>query len=87
MPKINLDKFRWVSEHAFWACLILIFLALLLGGFMFYKYYILIKRAEPEIKEVPLQFKEDLYQNILSEWQERGERFESADFKEYPDLF
>ena len=54
---------------------------------MFYKYYILAKRVEPEIKEASLQFKEDLYQTILSEWQEREIRFREAETKEYPDPF
>ncbi|RLC35056.1 MAG: hypothetical protein DRZ76_01190 [Candidatus Nealsonbacteria bacterium] len=87
MPKISLDKFKWAAEHAFWVFLILVFLALLLGGYMFYKYYILAKRVEPEIKEASLQFKEDLYQTILSEWQEREIRFREAETKEYPDPF
>lgn len=54
---------------------------------MFYKYNILVKKTEPEIEGVALEFKKDFYQNILQEWQEREERFEATESKEYPDPF
>ena len=87
MLKINFEKLKWVAENAFWIFLILVFLALILGGATFYKYYILVEDTESEIKEAPLQFNKNLYQNILAEWQIRGERLEVADSKKYPDLF
>ena len=87
MKKINLGKIRWLAEHAFWIFLTSVLLALILGGIIFYKYYILVRGAEPEIQEVPLQFKKDLSQEILAEWANREKRFQEAQTKEYPDPF
>jgi len=61
--------------------------AFIFGGFIFYKYNILAQKAEPEITEKPLQFKEKTYQDVLKIWQEKEKRFNEADLKEYPDPF
>jgi hypothetical protein len=87
MRKINLEKLKWLAEHAFLVFLVLVLVALILGAAMFYKYNILVKKAEPEIKETPLQFKKNIYQNILEEWEGREERFKEADIKEHLDPF
>jgi len=87
MKKIDLGKIRWLAEHTFWIFLASVLLALILGGIIFYKYYILVRGAEPEIQEVPLQFKKDLSQEILAEWANREKRFQEAQTKEYPDPF
>lgn len=76
-----------IAEHPFLTFLILVFIALIIGGWQFYQYSILAQRAKPEISEAKIQFKENLYQEILSEWQSREERFESAQTKEYPNPF
>lgn len=76
-----------ITTHAFWACLILFILSLILGANLFYKYNILAQRAEPESLEQTVLFKEKTYQKVLEIWQEREKRFQQADFKEYPDLF
>ena len=78
---------RILGERAFLVSLILIFLALILGGFIFYKYNILAQKTEPQIIEKPFQFKESLYQKILEEWQGHQRKFDEAELKEYPDLF
>jgi len=86
--KDKLSKFGRISaEHAFLSFLVLAFIALLIGGCLFYQYSILVQRAEPQITQEPIQFKEKLYQKILAEWQKRGERFEGTRTKEYPDPF
>ena len=76
-----------IARHAFWACLTLFILSLVVGANLFYKYSILAQRAEPESLEQTVLFKERTYQRVLKAWQEREKRFEEADFKEYSDPF
>ncbi|MBZ9578293.1 hypothetical protein KJA14_00285 [Patescibacteria group bacterium] len=78
---------RILGEHIFLSFLVLLFLALILGGFIFYQYSFLAEKLEPQIIEKPLQFEEALYQKISEEWQIRQRRFEETELKEYPDLF
>lgn len=82
--KNNLSKFaRALAEHAFLFFLALIFIGLIMGGFLFYRYSFLAEKAEPEITQEPVQFKENLYQKILEEWQVKEEKFEEAESKQY----
>ncbi len=76
-----------VAKHAFWACLFLFFLDLLLGGLLFYKYSILAQRAELEDLVEPPLLNEKTYQQVLKVWQEQEQRFLQTDSKEYPDPF
>ena len=86
--KDKLSKFGRISaEHAFLSFLVLAFIALLIGGLLFYQYSILVQRAEPQINQEPIQFKEKLYQKVLKQWQARDERLEEAQEKEYLDIF
>ncbi len=62
-------------------------LVLILGSLIFYKYIILIQKIEPQVTEKPLQFKEKTYEDILKTWQERENRFQVIDTKQYPNLF
>lgn len=78
---------RIVGEHQFITALILIFLALILGGFIFYQYSFLVEKKEIELREKPLYFQEKTFQEILKIWQEREKRLKETDLKEYPDLF
>lgn len=78
---------RTAAERAFLTFLVLFFLALILDGFVFYKYSILAEKAEPELLEKPMQFEEALYQKILEEWQFRENRFEGVELKKYSDPF
>ena len=55
---------------------------------MFYVYDISAQQAEPHPEAVPVEFKEDLYQDILKEWQAREQKFESvASEEKHPKLF
>lgn len=76
-----------ITIHAFWACLILFILSLVIGANLFYKYSILAQRAESESLEQAVFFKEKTYQQVLKIWQEREKRFQEADFKKYSDPF
>ena len=76
-----------LGEHTFLTIVALFFLSLILGGFIFYKYCILVEKAEPQIIKKPLQFEQNFYQKILEEWIEREKRFKETDFKKYPNPF
>jgi len=78
---------RMVAKNQFLISLILIFLALILSSFIFYKYGILAERKEIEVLEKPLHFNEKTLQEILKVWAEREKRFNEAGLKEYPDPF
>lgn len=78
---------RILAEHSFLTILILFFLALILGGLIFYKYIFLIEKAEPQIIKKPFRLEEQIYQKILKEWEERERRFNEASLKVYPDPF
>jgi len=54
---------------------------------IFYQYSFLVEKKEPQIIERPIQFKEELYQKILKEWETRQKNFDQAEQKEYRDLF
>jgi len=95
VPKLKTKKIqdflkrlpRILGEKAFLAFLGLLFLALIFGGIIFYQYNILVKKAEVQIIEEPLQFQEKTYQDISKIWQEREKKFQEADLKTYPDPF
>lgn len=76
-----------VAEHAFSACLLLFLLALILGGFLFYKYSISAQKVGKDALDEFFLLKEEIYQEILSVWQEHEKEFIEADFKEYPNPF
>ena len=75
------------AEHSFLCILILFFVALLVGGCLFYQYGILAQKAEPQITGQTIQLEENLYQDILEQWQARKDILEAADTKTFPDLF
>lgn len=86
--KSKLGKFCLFSaEHSFLSILILFLVSLLVGGWLFYQYSILIQRAEPQITGQTIQFEENIYQEILGQWQIREARIEAADGKIYLDIF
>ncbi|MFH1181261.1 MAG: hypothetical protein V1705_02625 [bacterium] len=95
MPKEKIkitEKFfrslwRSLAEHAFLVFLCLTAISLLLGAGLFYKYLVLVKRAEPEITEKPILFSEKDYVSVLKIWQEKNDRFEAVGSKTYPDPF
>ena len=95
IPKIKFNKIkiffkklpRILGENAFLTFLFLLFISLILGGIIFYKYSILAEKAEPRIIEKPLQFEEKIYRKILNEWDAREKRFKETELKEYPGPF
>jgi len=95
MRKIELEKIKLsfkklpklLGEKFFLTFLILLFLALILAGLIFYKYAILVQKEKIEIGEKILKFDEKTYQKILKIWQERERKFQESDLKTYPDPF
>jgi len=64
------------GNHAFGLILSIIFIELILGGLIFYKYAFLAEKAEPEIGSNNFEFKENYYQEILKEWEQRDIKFQ-----------
>lgn len=67
--------------------ILLFFLVLISGAFVFYRYEVLVRLAQPETTGQTIQFEKDLYQQIIKEWQSRDERFEAASVKNYLNPF
>lgn len=78
---------RVLGEHAFLSFLGLLFLSLLFGGFLFYKYDVLAKKERVEVFIKHSEFNEDGFRKTLKEWEEREKRFKEAESKEYPNPF
>ncbi|MEA3293053.1 MAG: hypothetical protein U9P88_01090 [Patescibacteria group bacterium] len=76
-----------IAEQAFLSCLFLFILSLFLGGIFFYRYGILIEKTEPEIPLKSVEFRTDLYQKILQEWENQEASDREADLKIYIDPF
>jgi hypothetical protein len=76
-----------LAKRSFLVSLVLILFALVFGGLVFYKYDILANKNSPQPEVVSLKFADAAYQRILAEWQARQEKFEAADFRNYPDPF
>lgn len=76
--------FLILAEKAFLTFLGLLFIALISGAIIYYRYNTLVETAEIQITKEPLQFEDKTYQKILKIWQERERKFKEADLKEYP---
>ena len=78
---------RYLAEHAFLIFLVLVFISLIFGGFLFYKYSFLIDKNEPKIDIAVVRLNEGLCQKVVAQWQDRQGRFDGASEKSYPDSF
>lgn len=78
---------RVLAEKSFLTSLLFIFFALVLGGILYYRYDFLASKNEPQPNEISLKLQNEAYLSVLSEWQERQDKFEAADFKNWPDQF
>lgn len=86
--KKKLEKMPWMmAERAFLTCLAFLFLALILGGIVFYKYGISAQKADTDILQRPVQFNKRVFQDVLYIWKEREESFQGTDLKEYSNPF
>ncbi|MFH1401470.1 MAG: hypothetical protein ABIG40_00700 [Parcubacteria group bacterium] len=76
-----------LAEKSFLASLLFILFALILGGILYYRYDFLASENEPQPNEVSLTLQNKAYLSVMAEWQERQAKFDSADFKNWPDPF
>ena len=87
--KLSLNKFKiksgdikkiiWsLEDYAFSLILFFIFIDVLFGGYVLYKYVILAEQKQPIVAEGIIKFDNIAYQNVLTELQARGqEKFSS----------
>lgn len=86
--KVFLKKLpRTLGERAFLTFFGLLFLSLLFGEFLFYYYDVSIQKQGTEAQFKPERFKEEVFNNVLKEWEEREKRFKGAEAKEYSNPF
>ena len=87
--KVCLDFFeklpKVLAKNAFLVFLGSLLLCLAIGGIIFYQYSISAKNTS-EI-QAKLKFEENTYQNVLSAWQEKEDKFIGVSDKIYPDPF
>ncbi|TSC75835.1 MAG: hypothetical protein G01um101430_5 [Parcubacteria group bacterium Gr01-1014_30] len=77
----------FLAKNAFFASLILILLAAILGILVFYEYVFLAERKKPDVLPAYPVLNEAALQDILKTRQERQEKFDQAQFREYNDPF
>ncbi len=88
IKKDKIKKTLWIlGSHAFLIILLFILLNLILGVFLFYKYVILVEIKEPEIIGRTVNFKYNIYQEVLKDWQIKGQSFEEFPDKKYLNPF
>jgi len=93
--KIEINKIKYffkkhprvLAENAFGFSIIFIFLSLILGGLIFYKYGILNQKTKIDVAEETFRFQEGAYQEILKIWQEREGKFNAINSKQYSNPF
>ena len=74
----------YFAEHCFGFFIVLLFLVIICGGFIFYEY-----SKHPKIQDLDaqLRFDEETYNEILQTWEAREQKIEQSEFKQYPSLF
>jgi len=78
---------KFIGERFFLNFLFTVILALIIGGFVFYKYVFLAESIQPDILETPIFFDGDIHKKVLEEWQNRDKEFQEIESKQYPDPF
>lgn len=78
---------RVLGENSFLTFLGLLFVSLVLGALVFYKFSFLVGKEKPEITEGSFRFQEKTYQAVLDEWQKRDQRLSEINLKLYPNPF
>lgn len=86
--KRTLIKTAWfLAKQAFLSFIIFIFIALFIGGAIFYYYGFLKAAKEPEVTIKTIQLNDKLYQQFLDNYRQRKEIFNQADSKIFPNPF
>lgn len=86
--KKGLGKFlRRVGGNAFFAYLALLLIALVFASIVFYRYAFTIQSLEFQQVESQSEFRDDIFQKILQEWEGRVTNSKQAAGAVYPNLF
>lgn len=81
-------KTLWIlARNAFSFTLALVFLAMAFGGFLFYNYIFLTESKEPDISSNITKFREDAYNALTQEWENREKIFNSPPETNYQNPF
>jgi len=84
----NSKKVFWfLGSHVFFVILVLIFLDIIFGGFLLYRYAVFAKIQDSGAPAQDFRFAESAYKNVLIELQTREQKFEEAQEQNYPDPF
>lgn len=75
-----IKKVPWIlGRYAFFVILLLAVLDILFGILIFYNYISLARTSNPRITESPSTFKVDIYQEIIEDWQIRGQKLQNGE--------
>ena len=84
----NVKKVFWfLGSHVFFVILTLIFLDIMFGGFLLYRYTFFAKIQDSGAPAQNFRFEESAYKNVLVELQAREQKFEEAQEQDYPNPF
>jgi hypothetical protein len=76
-----------LAEKSFLVSLLVVFLAMSAGAFLFYNRVILTSQKEPSAPAVLTGLAGANYQEVTDIWQKADDNFKRADFKNYLNIF
>jgi len=79
--------FLSLAQHSFGLILVLFLVSLAVGGVVYYRYIVLLQNQALNLTQKPARFREDQFQNLLKEQQNREIKLNAVDSQEYRDLF
>jgi len=79
--------FKKIALHTLFTSLFFIFLALIFGVFLYFKYIVQLEEKEPEIILKQPEFSEETYKEVIDLWQNREKILEEIDLRDYPNPF
>ena len=92
---IKLDKLKHfltrmpvvLAKNAFLTFLFLLFVSLIFASLVFYQYAFTLRDLEVKVEGYESLFRQQLFEEVLKEWEARGERFEQAEFQDLRNIF
>lgn len=85
--KTGKNIFLSLAQHSFILIFVLFLVSLVVGGFIYYKYLVLLQGQAIDLAQKPVRFHEDQLRELLSKQQEREVRLNAVDSQEHRDLF
>lgn len=81
-------KIPWMlAKYAFVVVLMLILIDIILGGLLLYKCVVLVKLESLQSDKNPLEFKEDVYKEILEQWKTEEQKLQEKLERNYLNPF